>query len=258
MNPRRRILLCLLALVSLAGAALGRPSARQTHVFVCEHVSYEDRQAYLALPENSVERHLARGEGYHRRGQYQRACAEFRKGLAIDPTDARLYFHLGASHFSPRLHEQAVLYFRKALKLRPEMYMARGYLALSLSYLGRARESLAEFAASPRVPPTSAQQWNYAATLYFFRRNYQGAIDVATAGLRRFPKDGPYMPRGRAYMAQQRWKEAAADFTSQIEQVPAAAWAWSYRADCYDKLGRRAAAVADRQQFLRLNREVLK
>jgi tetratricopeptide (TPR) repeat protein len=254
----KAIPLTLLVLL-LQGAVWAQPATRPSYVYLCEHVSYDsDHQAYLALPEDSVERYLARGEAYHRRAQYERAIAEFKKGLRLDPEDARLYYHLGLSHFSPRMHKQAIVNFRKALKLKPGMYMARGFMALSLGYLGQGQDAAAELAATLRVPPLSAQQWNYTASVYFFRRNYQGCIEVATRGIRRFPKKGPYMARGRAYLALGKLREAALDFTSVTRYDPANAWAWSYRADVYEKLGRSAEAASDRKEFQRLSRETLK
>lgn len=239
--------------------ALAQPSVRPPYIFLCEHLHYDDdHQAYLAMPRESVERYLLRGEGYQRRGQYARAAEEFRKGLKLGPDDARLWFHLGGSYFAPRKHKEAIASYRKALRLKPGMYMARGYLALSLGYLGNAKESRAELAAAPRVAPTSAQQWSYDSSLHFFRRNYKAAIDTASRGVRAFPEDGPYLARGRAYLVTGRYKDAIVDFSSQVKFHPADAWAYSYRAECYEKLGRKAEAAADRREFARLGKETLK
>lgn len=233
------------------------PSARPAYIFLCEHPSYEDKAAYRRLSLDSVERYLARGEGYHRRAQYARAAAEFKNGLKLAPEDARLYYHLGLAHFSPREHQQAVFYFRKALQLRPGMYMAKGYLGLSLGYLGKGKDSAAELAATMRVPPATAEQWKYLASMHFFRRDYKGSIEIANRGIARFPRSGPYMARGRSYAALGQNREAAADFTTLIAHEPGSAWAWGYRAEAYEKLGRKGEALSDRREFQRLSREVL-
>ncbi len=234
------------------------PSARPGYIYLCEHPSYEDKSAYERLPLDSVERYLARGEGYHRRAQYARAAAEFKKGLKLAPEDARLYYHLGLAHFSPREHQQAVFYFRKALKLKPGMYMAKGYMGLSLGYLGKGKDSAAELAATMRVPPATAEQWKYLASMHFFRRDYKGSIEIANRGIALYPRSGPYMARGRSYAALGKFKEAAADFAELIANEPGSAWAWGYRAEAYEKLGRKGEALSDRREFQRLNREVLK
>lgn len=256
----RRFQLWQLALLIIFSGSVSAqsPSARPGYVYLCEHPSYEDQTLYLALPEQSVERYLARGEGYHRRAQYGRAVAEFKKGLEIAPNDARLYYHLGLSHFSPRRHKEAVQYFRKALRLKPGMYMARGYMALSLGYLGQGEKGSAELAATLRVPPLSAEQWNYVASMHFFQGNYEVAIATATQGVRRFPKGGPYMARGRSHAALGKHREAIADFSTVIEQEPGSAWAWSYRADAYRALSRPAEEAADRKEFSRLGKVTLK
>ena len=66
-------------LLLICPASLAQPASRPAYIYLCEHLDYDqDHEAYLRLPENSVERYLARGEGYHRRAQYERAAAEFK------------------------------------------------------------------------------------------------------------------------------------------------------------------------------------
>lgn len=227
-------------------------------IYICEHESYEDTAYYLALPEDSAERHFLRGIAYHHRAQYSRAIKEYKKALVLEPDDARIHYHLGSAYFSPSLHKKAVQHWRRCLKLKPGMYMTHGYLGLSLGYLGRAQESADELRMGRSVVPQTLKQCLYQASMLFFTAEYSKAIAYSNKTIAQYPKKGPYMVRGRCFLHLKRYERAILDFTHIIEHYPFMAWAYEYRARAYEASGHSDLALADRASFKRLKRVVLK
>ena len=62
---------------------------------------------------------------YGQFGKYPEAIAEFKKGLAIDSTNAELWYNMGGALFSNKQYSEAVVAWGKALELKPDHAQAK-------------------------------------------------------------------------------------------------------------------------------------
>ena len=58
-------------------------------------------------------------ENYGKKGMYPQAIAEFKKGLAIDPTNPDLWYNLGGAYFSNKQFAEAAFAWQKTLNYSP-------------------------------------------------------------------------------------------------------------------------------------------
>ncbi len=70
---------------------------------------------------------------YGQYGKYPEAEAEFKKGLAIDPANADLWYNLGGAYFSNKQFPEAVGAFQQALKIKPDYVQARNGLQAAMN-----------------------------------------------------------------------------------------------------------------------------
>jgi len=63
--------------------------------------------------------YLARGVAYSRRGDADRANADFTKAIALEPNSATAYIYRGRAYETKGNREQAIVEYRKALEIDP-------------------------------------------------------------------------------------------------------------------------------------------
>lgn len=64
-------------------------------------------------------------ESYGKYGKYAEAIQEFKKGIAVDSTNADLWYNIGGASFSSGQYPEAIVAFQKALKYRPGYVQAQ-------------------------------------------------------------------------------------------------------------------------------------
>jgi tetratricopeptide (TPR) repeat protein len=74
-------------------------------------------------------------EVYGKAGRFPEAIEEFKKGIAVDSTNAELWYNLGGAYFSNRQFPEAVNVWQIALKLRPNYPQAQQGLQAALGVL---------------------------------------------------------------------------------------------------------------------------
>jgi tetratricopeptide (TPR) repeat protein len=88
-------------------------------------------------------------------GDFSGAANESRRQLALLPTDAEAWSHLGSLLIRQRNYQEALAAFEHACRLDPQDVVSREARAQSLAALGRGKEAIREFrrllAAKPRL-----------------------------------------------------------------------------------------------------------
>ena len=80
--------------------------------------------------------YMKRGwEQYGKFGKYPEAIVELRKGVAIDSTNAELWYNLGGAYYSNHQLPEAVYAWQKAIQIRPDYTQARQGLQAALGVL---------------------------------------------------------------------------------------------------------------------------
>ena len=72
---------------------------------------------------------------YGRYGKYPEAMEEFKKGLAMDSSNAELWYNLGGAEFSNKQYADAVNAWKIALRLKPDYMQARQGLQAGMEAL---------------------------------------------------------------------------------------------------------------------------
>jgi spermidine synthase len=118
-GPLARGLDSYLALMELAYRASPR------EVAAARHRAEQERRlvagsAYLgSLVPESADMHNILGIGYASAGDIDRALAEFREALRLDPGSAATHWHLGAALAARGAREEAIAHLRRSLELDP-------------------------------------------------------------------------------------------------------------------------------------------
>ena len=76
-------------------------------------------------------------ESYGKKGMYPEAIVEYKKGLAIDPTNADLWYNMGGAYFTNKQYPEALECFQKAQKLRPDNPNAQQGVNAAMQMLGQ-------------------------------------------------------------------------------------------------------------------------
>jgi Flp pilus assembly protein TadD len=129
------------------------------------------------------------------------------------------FFETGKSYFEAENYDEAIKYFSKAIKLKPE--------ADYYHYRGNALDSSGEYG--------------------------KALVDYSEA-IRLNPTEGSYyFDRGNVYDAQKDYRRAAADYTKTIQLVPDEARYYNHRGNSRRLLEDYDNAIADYTQAIRLN-----
>lgn len=126
----------------------------------------EAERAYAAVLERSpdhVEALNALAIGALRQGQQERALDMLTRAASVDPNDAVTQHHLGRAHDAIGNVLAATVAEQRAVQLRPELFVARLYLAALLERSGEQQRALLQFARALRDAQAKGR-WTNAAT----------------------------------------------------------------------------------------------
>jgi tetratricopeptide (TPR) repeat protein len=137
--------------------------------------------------------------------------------LAVNPSNADAHYRLGLRLLDAGQPEQAQVHLTAALKLRPDLEAA----------------------------------WYPRALAAFRLKRWDDAVADAGRYLNKYPFDIPARRlRAEVHRIGKRYEEAAADYTSLIATYPSHSLFYQWRGDCYEALGKRDLAKADREKVL--------
>ncbi len=78
-------------------------------------------------------------ESYGQKGMYAEAITEYKKGLAIDPTNADLWYNMGGAYYTNKQYPEAMECFQKAQKLNPNSPQIQQGIAAAAEMLRQGR-----------------------------------------------------------------------------------------------------------------------
>jgi len=108
--------------------------------------SIREFERAIALNPNYATAHHWFGDGpLLAVGQFDRAIAEGKRALELDPLSVIITADLGANYLVARRYDEAIEQFHKAIELDPRFYYAHWNLAEALEMKGNMSEALAEY-----------------------------------------------------------------------------------------------------------------
>jgi TolB-like protein/Flp pilus assembly protein TadD len=108
--------------------------------------SIKEFERAIALNPNYATAHHWFGDGpLLAVGQFDRAIAEGKRALELDPLSVIITADLGADYLVARRYDEAIEQFRKAIEMDPRFYYAHWNLAEALELKGQLKEAFAEY-----------------------------------------------------------------------------------------------------------------
>lgn len=119
-----------------------------------------------SLESLSCTDHCAIAQGFFDFGRYREAADQYRRIVESGEADSGVYNDLANCYFKLEEFDQAELFYREALRLRPDDYSANRNLGLTLARSHRESEAIALLAQALNKSPDSAELIHTVGDLY--------------------------------------------------------------------------------------------
>jgi tetratricopeptide (TPR) repeat protein len=205
---------------------------------------------------------LGRGASYFKKGEYDRAGADFDEVIRTQPGFAAAYSLRGMINLAKYDYDRAISDCSRGASLNAQE--ANTHYCLAVAYY-RTSEYGRAIAASEQAielkPKDAAKFYYLQGFIYHDKAEYDRALVALDEAVRLDPKSGAsYVARGRVYDKQGQHDRAAADydraialFDESIAKKQNEATAYADRGFAYQGKGDHGRAIADLDQALRLN-----
>lgn len=130
------------------------------------------------VPEQTVADHFRAGQRAAAAQQFERAIAEFRTVLKLDPTLVEARANLGLMYYSAGDFRAAVSELAKVSVRAPDLLPGQLFLGLSYLKLGSAREAVPPLLKALRLDPGNVEAQRGLLSCYLNLAQYQDAVEV--------------------------------------------------------------------------------
>lgn len=201
-------------------------------------------------PEQCYTGYVNRGIVYQKRGENDKALADFTKSLEINSSVAVAYIDRGAIYSDFGKDTLALADFGKAIELNPnnaEVYYNRG--RIHEKFL-KHDAAISDYNKAIEINPNYTLAYMNRGIVYANRQQNDSALADYNKAIETNPEmDIPYYNRASIYYAKGEYELALADFTKAINLNSNTPQYWQYRSLTYQALGRTADAQADDNHY---------
>jgi len=193
-----------------------------------------------------------RGNAYNKKGEYDRAIADFNQALQLNPKLAAFFYHRGSAYGHKGEYDRAIADFTQALKLNPnyaEAFHNRGNAYNDKKEYDRA---ISDYNQALKLNPKYAEAFhNNRGIAYGNKGEHNRAIADFNHALKLNPKDAAaFYNRGIAYGNKGEYDRAIADFNQALLLNPKDAAAFNNRGIAYELKGDKVKAIESYRQAL--------
>jgi tetratricopeptide (TPR) repeat protein len=177
---------------------------------------------YIAVQNYNADRPEGRtnlGNLYAARGEPERAAAEYRKAIEIDPTFVAAYNNLADLNRSMGNEDEAIAALKRGLEHAPRAAPLHHALALAYVRAQRKADALGEFAEAVRLDPSATRYaYVYAVALNDVGRTPE-ALKVLRAAFKLQPYDRDVLFGLAFYSAETNDRKAALGFVTKLREL---------------------------------------
>jgi tetratricopeptide (TPR) repeat protein len=195
-----------------------------------------------------------RGNAYNKKGEYDRAIADFNQAIQLNPKDAKAFNNRGNAYDEKGEYNRAIADFNEALKLNPKDAGAFNNRGSSYHKKGEYNRAAADFNEALKLNPKDACAFNNRGIFYYNKEEYNRAIADFDRSIQLNTKDSyAFHNRGNFYNNKGEYNRAIADLDRAIQLNPKDADAFYSRGLAYNNKGEYDSAIADFNQAILLN-----
>ncbi len=208
---------------------------------------------------------IQRGEVFKKKGEHDKAVADFKQGLALLPNEeARKQFlpHLvsglyvrGYRHLENQKYDLAIADFSEVIKLKPDHFFARRERGEVRLILGQNDQAIADETEAIKINPESAEAHEFRGAAYFGNGDFDRAVDdiskAISLGSQR--KAWAHAVRAISLLRAGRASEGLPDIELALKLKPKNANFLETHGHILEQLGRRDDALAAYRKALEFN-----
>jgi len=197
---------------------------------------------------------LSSGLEFYQKKDFSRAAGEFKRAIAMDPTNPQSYNYLANSYLAQKKPEEAIKVYKNSLALDP--YQDSVHVNLGNIYLQQKKYNLAEkeFKAASKVNPSSTLAPYTLGQLYVQTNRLPEAVTQFKKVQKMAPYDAnPYYSLGLTYNKQGNYADAVKQLTEAVRLKPKMAAAHLELGVAYAALGDTANAQREVETLSRLD-----
>jgi tetratricopeptide (TPR) repeat protein len=190
-----------------------------------------------------------RANAYHRKGEYDRAFADFGHVIADysyaleqNPKDAKAYNNRGEAYHRKGEYDRAIADYDRALELNPKYAGAYNNRGLAYGKKGEYDRAIADFGRALKLNPKDAVAYNNRGSAYQAKGEYDRAIADYGRALELNPRYAyAYHNRGHAHFVTGDFAKASEDFLHLLGEIHDATRPMLFRYISRARLGENAA-----------------
>jgi tetratricopeptide (TPR) repeat protein len=205
-----------------------------------------DYEQAIRFDPGLVWAHAWRGDSYRAKSEFDRAIADYDQAIRINPKLAVAYSKRGNAYRAKGALDRAIADYDQAIKLGPATAIAYTGRGDAYRAKGGNDRAIAEYDQAILLDRRFALAYNGRASAYFQRGDGDRAIADFTQAISLAPESSfSYNGRANAYLRRGDNDRAIADFTRSIWLEPNYAFAYVNRGIAYMNLGQFDRAIAD-------------
>ncbi|HEY71936.1 MAG: hypothetical protein B6I35_05605 [Anaerolineaceae bacterium 4572_32.2] len=209
--------------------------------------------APAATPIPSAKDHMDQGMEYIEQGQYEKAIAELKKAIELEPDNSDAHRNLGTVYGELNQWEEAAAAYEQAIELDPDFGEAYGDLVGAYFYLERIPEAIEAGEKAIELAPDYATAHNNLGAVYANQGDLAAAIAEWEKAVELDPSDPmPHNNLGLVYNRQDEFDMAIVEYKEAIELDPDYALAHFNLGLLYAQQGVADNAVIEFETYLQL------
>ena len=203
---------------------------------------------------DKIDEALSRGNLEREKKEYERAEAEYRRALLLNPSEERVYYALGNLYFEQSRFGEASQAYKESVRIRPGDAVARKNLGTAYEAEGKFAEAIEQYQQAIRLDPNYAHAYHNLAQVYARERKHDEAIEHFQKAIEIEPNYArAHNGLGNVYYALKNYSAASKEFRRAIELDPTYVHAYANLGNTYYAEQRYNDAIETYQRTIELN-----